>query len=529
MTQQSVPAQSEQAQPVPAQSEPEQPVSAQPVPAQEAPALDVDVHATFHEQFAFLAETRGDVDALIDATGRVTFAELDAHTNRLARLLQARGASHGDFILISTPACSLMMQAAIAAWKIGAVPMPVSDRLVQSELDAIIEVGGPAVAIDTTGRTMDIPRIAHTRIMQAEEVQGRSADPLPAVVPPQLKSPTSGGSTGRPKVIVSGAVGDPAAIALLGRVMGVPENDVCLITAALYHNASFSNALAALTLGNTTVLMERFDPETTLSMIEDHRAGWVYAVPAMMQRIWKLPDDVKFRYDLSSVTTFFHVAAPCPQWLKRAWIDWLGPEVIYELYGPTEGQAATALTGAEWLEHPGSVGTAKVGEVSIRDERGTPLPAGETGVVWLRRGVDEPPSYFYLGSEAETAEDQWETVGDIGWMDADGYLYLTDRRSDMLLVGGVNVYPAEVEAVSDMHRAVLASCCVGIPDADLGTVPALVVETAAGEVPVDLGEHLSEHLSKVKRPRRIVGTSSPLRDAAGKIRKRDIKDEFLSV
>lgn len=494
------------------------------VPADDAPALDVEVRPTFHEQFAFLAETRGDVDALVDATGTVTFAELDAHTNRLARLFQDRGVAHGDFVLISTPVGSLMMQAAIAAWKVGAVPMPVSDRLVQSELDAIIEVGAPALAVDTTDRTMDVPRITHT-----DEAQRFSADPLPAVVSPQLKSPTSGGSTGRPKLIVSGAEGDPTAIALLGRVMGVPENDVCLITAALYHNASFSNALAALTLGNTTVLMERFDPETTLRMIEQHRAGWVYAVPAMMQRIWKLPDDVKFRYDLSSVTTFFHVAAPCPQWLKRAWIDWLGPEVIYELYGPTEGQAATALTGTEWLEHPGSVGTAKVGEVSIRDEDGNPLPAGETGVVWLRRGVDEPPSYFYLGSEAETAEDQWETVGDIGWMDADGYLYLTDRRGDMLLVGGVNVYPAEVEAVSDMHPVVLASCCVGIPDADLGTVPALVVETATGEMPADLEGHLAEHLSKVKRPRHIVATSSPLRDAAGKIRKRDIKDEFLTI
>lgn len=494
------------------------------VPADDAPALDVEVRPTFHEQFAFLAETRGDVDALVDATGTVTFAELDAHTNRLARLFQGRGVAHGDFVLISTPVGSLMMQAAIAAWKVGAVPMPVSDRLVQSELDAIIEVGAPALAVDTTDRTMDVPRITHT-----DEAQRFSADPLPAVVSPQLKSPTSGGSTGRPKLIVSGAEGDPTAIALLGRVMGVPENDVCLITAALYHNASFSNALAALTLGNTTVLMERFDPETTLRMIEQHRAGWVYAVPAMMQRIWKLPDDVKFRYDLSSVTTFFHVAAPCPQWLKKAWIDWLGPEVIYELYGPTEGQAATALTGTEWLEHPGSVGTAKVGEVSIRDEDGNPLPAGETGVVWLRRGVDEPPSYFYLGSEAETAEDQWETVGDIGWMDADGYLYLTDRRGDMLLVGGVNVYPAEVEAVSDMHPVVLASCCVGIPDADLGTVPALVVETATGEMPADLEGHLAEHLSKVKRPRHIVATSSPLRDAAGKVRKRDIKDEFLTT
>lgn len=490
--------------------------------ATDAPLLDVDVRATFQEQFEALAASRGEVTALIDATGTSTFAQLEARTNQLARHFQERGAEVGDFVLISSRIGSLIMHAAIAAWKIGAVPMPVSDKLVQSELDAIVEVGSPALAVDTTDRALSVPRI--TDLSAADEL---SADPLPAVVSPQLKSPTSGGSTGRPKLIVSGAVGDPAAIAQLGRVMGVPENGVCLITAALYHNASFSDALAALTLGNTTVLMERFDPETTLVMIEKHRATWVYAVPAMMQRIWKLPDDVKFGYDLSSVETFFHVAAPCPQWLKRAWIDWLGADVIYELYGPTEGQAATALTGAEWLEHPGSVGTPKVGEVSIRDDDGNPVPVGETGEVWLRRGVGEPPSYHYLGAEAESAEDQWETVGDIGRVDEDGYLYLTDRRSDMLLVGGVNVYPAEVEAVSDMHPAVLASCCVGIPDEDLGSVPALIIETADGEVPGDFDGFLTEHLAKVKRPRHIVGTTRQLRDAAGKIRKREIKREFL--
>lgn len=490
--------------------------------ATDVPLLDVDVRATFQEQFEALAASRGEVTALIDATGTSTFAQLEARTNQLARRFQERGAEVGDFVLISSRIGSLIMHAAIAAWKIGAVPMPVSDKLVQSELDAIVEVGSPALAVDTTDRALSVPRI--TDLSAADEL---SADPLPAVVSPQLKSPTSGGSTGRPKLIVSGAVGDPAAIAQLGRVMGVPENGVCLITAALYHNASFSDALAALTLGNTTVLMERFDPETTLVMIEKHRATWVYAVPAMMQRIWKLPDDVKFGYDLSSVETFFHVAAPCPQWLKRAWIDWLGADVIYELYGPTEGQAATALTGAEWLEHPGSVGTPKVGEVSIRDDDGNPVPVGETGEVWLRRGVGEPPSYHYLGAEAESAEDQWETVGDIGRVDEDGYLYLTDRRSDMLLVGGVNVYPAEVEAVSDMHPAVLASCCVGIPDEDLGSVPALIIETADGEVPEDFDGFLTEHLAKVKRPRHIVGTTRQLRDAAGKIRKREIKREFL--
>ncbi|GAA4283779.1 AMP-binding protein [Brevibacterium daeguense] len=496
--------------------------SAEATPGPSSPEIEADVRPTFHEQFAHHAAERGDVDAIIDATGVIAFAELESRTNQLARLFAQEGVGEGDFVLISTPVGSLMMLSAIAAWKIGAVPMPVSDRMVQGELNAIVELGRPALAVDTTDRSIAVPRL--TDVRGAERL---SDAPLPAVVAPQLKVPTSGGSTGRPKLILSGAPADPASIAQLGLAMGVPEHGICLITAALSHNAPFSDALAALTLGSTTVLMERFDAETALQMIEQHRATWVYAVPAMMQRIWKLPDEVKFGYDLSSVETFFHVAAPCPQWLKREWIDWLGPEVIYELYGPTEGQAATTITGTEWLEHPGSVGTAKVGEVSIRDESGRELPVGEIGEVWLRRGAGEPPSYHYLGARAESADDGWETVGDIGRLDEDGYLYLTDRRADMLLVGGVNVYPAEIEAAVDRHPAVLASCCVGLEDPELGKVPALVVETADGEVPDDLDDFLTEHLSRVKRPRRVVGTTRPLRDAAGKIRKREIKTELL--
>lgn len=486
------------------------------------PELPVDLHPTFAEQFAHLAESRGDVTALIDATGELTFAELEARTNQVARLFEEHGVGQGDFVLISTAVGSVTMVSAIAAWKLGAVPMPVSDRLVQAELDAITALGRPALAVDTTDRRIDGPRL--TSLDDASEL---SADPLPPAVAPQLKVPTSGGSTGRPKLIVSGAAAEPETIALLGHVMGVPQNGVCLVTAAVYHNASFSDALAALTLGNTTVLMERFDPELTLQMIEKHRAAWVYAVPTMMQRIWKLPDAVKSAYDLSSVETFFHVAAPCPQWLKRAWIDWLGPEVIYELYGPTEGQAATTITGTEWLEHPGSVGRAIVGEVSVRDDDGRVLPPGEIGVVWLRRGTGEPPAYRYLGAESEAIDEGWETVGDVGRLDEEGYLYLTDRRSDMLLVGGVNVYPAEIEAAVDRHPEVLASCCVGLSEFELGTVPALVIETADGRVPEDFDAFLSEQLSRVKRPRRVVATTRHLRDSVGKIRKREIKSEFL--
>lgn len=484
--------------------------------------LDVDVEPTFSQQFALHARDRGETDAIIDSTGTLTFAQLEARTNQLARLFCQRGVGEGDFVLLASPAPSDLLLGAIAAWKVGAVPMPVSDRLVQRELDALVELGRPALAIDTTDRALGVPRI-----IDLAEASTQEAGPLPPVIAPSLKSPTSGGSTGMPKLIVSGSTAVPEAIAGMGRLMGVPPHSVCLITAALHHNASFSDALAALTMGSTTVLMERFDAEETLAMIERHRAHWVYAVPTMMQRIWKLPQAVKDAYDLSSVQTLFHVAAPCPAWLKRAWVDWLGPEAIRELYGTTEGQAATVITGTQWLEHPGSVGAPVVGEVSIRDDAGHVLPIGETGVVWARRGAGEPASYHYLGSQAEVDSDDWETVGDVGRLDADGYLYLTDRRTDMVLVGGVNVYPAEVEAVSDMHPEVLASCCVGIDDEELGSVPALVVETHSGQVPADLDDHLRAHLARVKQPRRTVATTDRLRDAAGKIRKREIRAAHL--
>ena len=480
--------------------------------------------ATFNEQFARLADTHGTIHAIVDSSGAITFAELETRTNQLARLFQEHDVDHGDYVLISTALPSLLLESAIAAWKVGAVPMPVSDRMVQAELDAIIELGRPRVAVDTTSRTVSVPRIDGL-----DQLHDYSSEALPPVVPPHLKAPTSGGSTGMPKLIISGAPGDPASIIQLGQAMGVPTNGTCLITAALSHNAPFSDALAALALGNTTVLMERFDAEVTLQMIEKHRATWVYSVPTMMQRIWRLPDEIKCKYDLSSVETFFHVAAPCPPWLKREWINWLGADTIYELYGPTEGQAATTITGREWLDHPGSVGRAAIGEVTVRDENGRVLPPGQTGEVWLRRGADEPPSYYYIGADSEAQDEGWETVGDIGWMDDEGYLYLTDRRSDMLLVGGVNVYPAEIEAVADMHPAVLSSCVVGLDDPELGKVPAMVIETDQGDVPDDFDDFLSSQLSGAKLPRQVVATTQRLRDHAGKTRKRDIKAQFFGA
>ena len=188
----------------------------------------------------------------------------------------------------------------------------------------------------------------------------------------------------------------------------------------------------------------------------------------MMSRIWRLPDEVKAKYDTRSLRTAWHLAAPCPPWLKQAFIEWWGADTIMELYAGTEAQAVTIITGAEWLEHRGSVGKVAVGEMAAFDADGARLPPGEVGEVFMRRPEGSPPSYAYRGATPRTLLGGWESLGDIGWFDTDGYLYLADRRTDMILVGGSNVYPAEIESALDEHPLVQSSAVIGLPDEDLG-------------------------------------------------------------
>ena len=227
------------------------------------------------------------------------------------------------------------------------------------------------------------------------------------------------------------------------------------------------------------VVLPRFDAEATLAAIEAHQAHVVYLVPTMMKRIWRLPPEVRERYDLSSLRVVWHLAEPCPVWLKQAWIDWLGPERIVELYAGTEAQMATVITGVEWLAHKGSVGRPVSGEIMICDADGEPLPAGSEGEVWMR-SARERPTYRYIGAEARRREGGWESLGDMGYLDEDGYLYLGDRLADMILTGGANVYPAEVEAVLAEHPAVRTCCVIGLPDEDKGNRIHAIVEADEG-------------------------------------------------
>jgi bile acid-coenzyme A ligase len=297
----------------------------------------------------------------------------------------------------------------------------------------------------------------------------------------------------------------------------------------LYHNGPAVWCCGALLAGSRVVLLERFDAEGTLAAIEDHRADVVYLVPTMMKRIIRLPDDVRLGYDLSSLRLVWHLAEPCPMWLKEAWIEWLGAERIVELYAGTEAQGITVITGPEWLAHRGSVGRPSAGEFMVADVDGRPLPAGEQGEVWIRNTTDRP-TYHYVGAEPRTLEGGWESLGDMGWFDEDGYLYLGDRMQDMILSGGANIYPAEIESVLQEHPGVRSVCVIGLPDEDRGNIVHAIVEAEAGSLdPNELLAFAADRLARYKLPRTVEIVDTPLRDDAGKVRRGQLRAARLGA
>jgi bile acid-coenzyme A ligase len=469
-----------------------------------------------------IAARKGDEWAVRCLDETVTWRELDRRSNRIARALLARGVKHGDFLTIALPNSIGFVEASYAAWKIGAVPQPVSWRLPLIEMKTIADLAQtPLVVSDTP---LDIGR----PVISIAELLAESDDDsdLPDAIAPSWKAPTSGGSTGRPKLIVAGERGVvQEARPVLWRIA---EEDVVLMPGPLYHNGPLVTAFPALMAGAPVILMTKFDPEETLRLIETHRVTWIYLVPTMMSRIWRLPEDVRRKYDLSSLRTLWHLAAPCPPWLKEEWINWLGADVIWELYGGTEGVAATVISGEEWLAHKGSVGQVVLGSsMEAFSPDGRMLPRGETGEIFMKLRPEQPPTYRYVGAETRALEGGWESIGDIGWLDEEGYLYLADRRTDMILVGGSNVYPAEVEAAIDEHPLVQSSCVIGIPDEDLGARVHAIVQPRDGLTAAELEAHLADRLVRYKRPRSIEFVTEPLRDDAGKVRRSQLREERL--
>lgn len=274
--------------------------------------------------------------------------------------------------------------------------------------------------------------------------------------------------------------------------------------------------------------MERFDAATALKMIARHRVDWMYSVPTMLGRIADLPSEVRDAVDISSLRTIITMAAHCPERVRHFCLNYFGPSVMLELYAATEAHAIVMTDGHGWQQRPGSVGRIVLGELVVRRPDGTPACPGEVGDLWMRRSADQPGPYRYVGAKAHTSEDGWESVGDMGYLDADGYLYLADRRSDMIVVGGVNVYPAEVEAALEENPAVDAACVVGVPDPDYGQVLHAVVNAGRPVSSEDLDTFLRERLAPYKIPRAIHHWERPLRDEAGKTRRPAVREEVMA-
>jgi bile acid-coenzyme A ligase len=470
---------------------------------------------------ALHAERKPDAPALIVDDLVVCWRELEAGSNRLARAFAARGVGHGDFVTIALANGAPFVVACFAAWKLGAVPQPISSKLPEAERAAILAEARPALVVGAEAAD-------GCETLSADfDASGESDAPLPDARSPSRQALASGGSTGRPKLIVDAL---PAEIDPEVPFYGNEPGTIVLVPGPLYHAAGFVNTTTTLLLGGTVVLMTRFDAAQALALIERHRVAWVSFVPTMLQRIWRLPEQERQRFDLSSLRRVVSSGAPCPDWLFEGCIEWLGPERVFEAYGGTERIGGTLISGAEWLAHRGSVGRPTAGRrIRILDAAGRDQPPGEIGEVYMMPPGGQGSTYRYLGAESRATADGWESLGDLGYLDADGYLYLVDRRSDMIVSGGANVYPAEVEAAIDAHPAVLSCAVVGLPDPDLGQRVHAIVQADAELSEEALREHLSARLSRVKMPRTLEFVDAPLKDEAGKVRRSALRAARLAT
>ena len=441
-----------------------------------------------------------------------------------------------------------MVACSLACNEAGWYFIPLNTFLTGHEVATILEHSGARalVAHDQFGAqvaTIDRAPLAAALAIGAIDGFEPLADALaahPATMPDD-RTPGSifvytSGTTGRPKGIRRPQeAGDPGEVANAAAVFGrafdfVPFGGPHLVSTAMYHGGSHSYYMGALNVGHPLVIMPRFDAETALQLIERHRVFSAYMVPTQFHRLLQLPGDVRARYDVSSLHAVVHSAAPCPLEVKRRMMEWWGP-VIWETYGGMEG-AATIAKPHRWLEKPGTVGRAIKGvRLAILDDDGNELGPGEIGGIYY--GSDAP-SFEYVG-DAETTRAAYRgklfTIGDLGLLDDDGYLFIRDRAKDMIITGGVNVYPQEVEAVLATHPAVADVAVIGLPDDEWGESIVAVIEPAVDRTPDDaLADELRDfcrtQLAGYKCPRRVEFRASLPRTDAGKLYKRQIRDEY---
>jgi bile acid-coenzyme A ligase len=468
------------------------------------------------------AELQGNAIAVECEGDSRGWEQLHRRTNRIARGLAAKGVSEGDFLTIALPNGVGFVEACYAAWKLGAVPQPVSYRLPAGELRAIVELANSPVVIG------DVNADAGRPIVSIAELLAASSDDrdLPDRIAPAWKAPTSGGSTGRPKLIVAGQPG--VASPLMAQFWQIAPDDIVLMPGPLYHNGPFVTVFPALQIGARVIIMPKFDAEATLREIARHRATWVYLVPTMMSRIWRLPEEVRARYDVSSLRTVWHLAAPCPAWLKEEWIAWLGPDVVMELYGGTEGQARTIITGTEWLAHRGSVGKVYPGGEMMAFVRRGELPAARPAksTCVAQRTWPQPI--------AMSAPKRARSAGRLG---ISGRYRLVRRRRLSLSRRPAHRHDPrrrrQCLSGRDRSRDRRASAgAVQLRDRPARRRPRQPYSRhragARGSLDADdLAAHLADRLVTYKRPRSFEFVSEPLRDDAGKVRRSALRAERI--
>ncbi|NIB38946.1 AMP-binding protein [Pseudomaricurvus alkylphenolicus] len=468
------------------------------------------------------ADETPDRTAIICDLKSITFKELDRQSNRMARAYTEQGVAEGDFVSIVLPNGIEFVIAAMACWKLGAIPAPLSPRLPGVELDTLLNLTSPRLVVGLSEQHSNGLKTLAAGFQPRLDL---SDAPLPDKVSPHAQALPSGGSTGTPKLIVDGkpAQLDPE-VSRWGRKSG---SNVLVPGGPLYHSGPFITTTDSLFKGCTVVLMSRFDPELTLRMIEKHRINWIILVPTMMHRIWHLPEAVRDSYNLDSLQVVMSSSAPISINLKQIWIDWLGAEKVYESYGGSERIGSTLISGTEWLAHKGSVGRPAAGtELKILDTHGQEVEAGVIGDVYMRPATGPGSTYSYLGAET-TCWDGFETLGDVGYVDTDGYLYLVDRRVDMIVSGGINIYPAEVEAAIESYRGVRSCGVVGLPCEDLGQRVHAIIDSETEIAEPALLKHLEATIAAVKIPRSFEFVGELLRDDAGKICRSRLRQERI--
>jgi long-chain acyl-CoA synthetase len=483
----------------------------------------------------------------------VSYAELEARNNRLAHLFRQRGLKRLDHYAIFMENNSRYLEACGAGERSGLYFTCVNSYLTGSELAYIVGNSQSRILITSMAK-LEIARealkacpqvelcIVVDGISESERIVGllQATEGLP-------KTPISdecigtamlysSGTTGRPKGILRALPEQSPSQQLplfdfLQKLWQYREGMIYLSPAPLYHSAPQAAVNLAIRMGGTAIIMESFDPERYLELVQKWGVTHSQLVPTMFSRMLKLPQEVRTRYDLSSLEIAIHAAAPCPGLVKQDMIDWWGP-IIHEYYGATEGLGFTACNSAEWLAHRGTVGKVLLGDLHILDEAMRPCPTGVPGTVWFKTAT--PFEYFgdpNKTREARSPDGSMSTVGDVGYVDDDGYLYLTDRATFMIISGGVNIYPQECENLLITHPKIADAAVFGVPNADLGEEVKAVVQPMPGISPgPDLAEELisfcSQSLSRQKVPRSIDFEAELPRLPTGKLYKRVLRDRY---